>query len=103
MFDLFYMIVHMYDVFVQEWTDYAQKVNKEANITDQTDSSESSAKSKIPPPIPPKPSARYCVLCKERQLPIDRQLLCLHCSELSRPEVFNNFLSRLRAAGEKSL
>ncbi len=94
----------IYNIFVQEWTDYAIKVNREANITDQIsdNTSESSQKSKIPPPVPQKPSARYCVLCKERQLPIDRQLLCLHCSNLTRPEIFNNFLSRLRAAGEKS-
>jgi len=94
----------IYDIFVQEWTDYARKVNKEANITDETSdsTSEPSPKSKTPPPIPPKPSARHCVLCKDRQLPIDRQLLCLYCSELPRPEVFNNFLSRLRIAAKKS-
>jgi O-acetyl-ADP-ribose deacetylase (regulator of RNase III) len=91
----------IYDTFVQEWTNYAQRVNREANISDQITSdttSESPQKSKIPP----KPSARYCVLCKERQLPIDRQLLCLNCSNLTRPELFSNFLSNLRAAAEKS-
>jgi O-acetyl-ADP-ribose deacetylase (regulator of RNase III) len=94
----------VYDIFVQEWTDYAQRVNKEANITDQTSdyASEPPKKTNIPPPVPPKPSARYCVLCKERQLPIDRQLLCLVCSELTRPEIFIKFLSNLRAAGDKS-
>ena len=90
----------MYDVFVQEWTDFAQRVNKEADMNDY--SSESSEKSNVPPPTSPKPSARYCVLCKDGQLPIDRQLLCNSCSGLTRPEIFNNFLLRLRAAGDKS-
>jgi O-acetyl-ADP-ribose deacetylase (regulator of RNase III) len=90
----------IYNIFVQEWTNYAQKVNKEANSPDQI--SESTQKSKISPPVSPKSSARYCVLCKERQLPIDRQLLCSYCFELPRPEIFKNFLSRLRIAADKS-
>ena len=96
----------IYEAFVQVWTDYAEKVNQEANITDQTTSdnaSQPAAKSKkTPSPVPPKPSARCCVLCKHQQLPIDRQLLCLHYSELTRPELFNLFLTNLRAAGDQS-
>jgi O-acetyl-ADP-ribose deacetylase (regulator of RNase III) len=92
----------IYEIFLQEWTDYAQRVNREANNTDSTN--EPMKKSQIPPSIPlkPKSSARYCVLCKEEQLPIDRQLLCLICSELTRSEIFYKFLSRLRTAGEIS-
>lgn len=94
----------IFDTFVQEWTKYAQKINKEANITDyEIDESvintyESNDKSKTSL----KPTDRLCVLCKERKLPIDRQLLCLHCSELKRSEVFNKLLSRLREAADKS-
>ena len=95
----------IYETFVQVWTDYAQKVNQEANVTDQTtieSVSQPPPKSKQPPPVPPKPSARCCVLCKHQKLPADRQLLCLICSELTRPELFNLFLANLRAAGDKS-
>jgi O-acetyl-ADP-ribose deacetylase (regulator of RNase III) len=99
---------HTYDVFVEEWTNYAQNVNRQANIIDplddddDDDASKPSLKSPLSPTSPSKPSIRYCVLCKERQLPIDRQLLCLNCSDLTRPEIFNNFLSKLRAAADKS-
>ncbi|CAF3363568.1 unnamed protein product [Rotaria sp. Silwood1] len=93
-----------YDVFVQEWTDYAQQINQGANKTDETseDKSEEPKKSKIPPPVPPKPSARTCVLCKQQKLPADRENLCLDCSQLARPHVFKLFLSNLRVASEKS-
>ncbi|CAF1429075.1 unnamed protein product [Rotaria sordida] len=93
-----------YDVFVQEWTDYAQQVNKDANKTDQMndDTSEQLKKPKIPPPVPPKPSARYCVLCKQQKIPADRETLCLDCSQLIRSELFRKFLSNLRIASEKS-
>lgn len=90
-----------YDIFVKEWTDYAQKVNKDANIT--TDHMGSSANGTTPKSkIPSKSTGRLCVLCKETQLPIDRQLLCLSCSELKRPDVFNKYLSRLREAADRS-
>ena len=87
---------HVFDIFVQEWTDYSEKVNREANIMDERD------RPCTPPLTPPPSSGRYCVLCKEKQLPIDRQLLCINCSNLSRSEIFNKFLHRLRCAGEKS-
>ena len=94
----------MYDTFVQEWTAYAAKVNEEANVAGLgTSASESSKPSKISPPTPPKPSGRYCVLCKNQELPVDRQLLCAKCSQMGRPAVFTAFLSRLRTAAEKSL
>ncbi len=86
-----------YDIFVQEWTDYSQKVNREANITDERD-----RPCTPPPPTPPPSSARYCVLCKEKQLTIDRQLLCNDCSNKRRSEIFIKFLQRLRYAAEKS-
>jgi O-acetyl-ADP-ribose deacetylase (regulator of RNase III) len=87
----------IYDIFVREWTNYAQKINQEANIADQT-IIESPSKLQTPS----SPSARPCVLCKKRQLPIDRQLLCVPCSELKRPELFDIFLSNLRSAATTS-
>lgn len=91
----------VYDVFVKEWTAYANKVNEEANSTGAGTSASESLKSSSMSPS--KPSGRYCVLCKTQELPVDRQLLCLKCSQMGRPAVFNSFLLKLRAAADKSL
>ncbi|CAF4864938.1 unnamed protein product, partial [Rotaria magnacalcarata] len=93
-----------FDVFIREWTDYAQQVNKEANIGDQiTDAiSEPPKKSTSKPPVPLKPKTRFCVLCKQNMLPTGRTILCLACSQLTRAQVFKMFLSNLRTASENS-
>ncbi|CAF1056384.1 unnamed protein product [Adineta steineri] len=88
----------VFDAFVHEWTEYSQKVNREANVIDDRDRYQS----RSPPPIPRPSSVRICVLCKERTLPVDRQLFCDVCSNLTRSEVFNKFLQRLRSAADKS-
>ncbi|UJR27506.1 hypothetical protein I4U23_008790 [Adineta vaga] len=76
------------------WTNYAQQINSEANATSSISIPTRSLTSTA--------LSRYCVLCKNEQLPFDRQLLCLNCSELARSELFNVFLARLRMAAEKS-
>ncbi|CAF2574031.1 unnamed protein product [Rotaria sp. Silwood2] len=91
----------IFDVFVQEWTDYAQQVNKDANKIDQT-SDDQSEPPKTPSPVSPKLTVRTCVLCKKQELPVDRETLCPNCSQLERPEVFKLFLSNLRTSSEKS-
>ncbi|CAF3557112.1 unnamed protein product [Rotaria socialis] len=93
-----------FDIFIREWTDYAQQVNKEANIGDHiTDViSESPKTSASKPPVPPKPTTRFCVLCKQNMLPTGRTILCLACSQLARAQVFKMFLSNLRTASENS-
>ena len=88
---------HMFDVFVEEWTAYAQKINIEANVSDER------PQSAIPPPLSPLTLSRPCVLCKQQKSPIDPQLLCSQCSDLSRSEIFNRLLQALRSAGEQSL
>jgi O-acetyl-ADP-ribose deacetylase (regulator of RNase III) len=86
----------MFAIFVQEWTDYSQKINVEANVIDER------PQSAIPTPLSHQPSSNYCVICKDQQISSDRQLLCNKCSDLSRSEIFNKVLQRLRAAAEKS-
>ena len=87
----------VYDAYIKEWTDYAAKVNAEANISKLITSTSESAKSL------PIPSGRQCVLCKHQELPVDRQLLCLTCSNLARSDLFVTFLLNLRKAAENSL
>lgn len=89
---------NIFKIFVQEWTNYANQITIN---TEQISVSNGNVK-KIPPPIPPKPSLRYCVLCKERQLSIDQPLICTSCSNLRRPELFTRFLGNLRAAADES-
>ncbi|CAF1013041.1 unnamed protein product [Adineta ricciae] len=84
----------VYDAFLREWTKYAQQVNNETHTTNSLLSMTISTE--------PKPAGRYCVICKEQRLPIDRQLLCSTCSELTRSEIFSRFLARLRIAADIS-
>lgn len=89
-----------YQAFVEEWTAYAEKINKEANV----DSTQPSS-----PTTPQKPvlqtsrSARFCSLCKEKELSKNEEQLCGECSNLPRADVFHRYLQRLRRAAEKSL
>jgi len=86
----------VYNAFVEQWTDYSEKINREANATDERD------RHRTTEPKPSKSSTRYCVLCKEQHLSNDQQFLCNQCSDASRSEVFNKFLQGLRFAAEKS-
>ncbi len=92
---------HIYEAFVKEWTDYSNKINRQANVIDDRD------RSRTPPPMPPpslvtRPSARFCILCKEQQLLADQEKLCSPCSSLPRSEFFNKLLQQLRFAAETS-
>ncbi len=89
----------IYNAFVEQWTDYSEKVNREANATDDRDRHRTTGP---PPSISSKASTCYCILCKEQHLPTDQQLLCNQCSNSSRSEIFNKFLQELRFAAEKS-
>ncbi|CAF0804712.1 unnamed protein product [Adineta ricciae] len=84
----------VYKAFLREWTKYAQQVNNETHTTNSLLSMTISTE--------PKPAGRYCVICKEQRLPIDRQLLCSTCSDLTRSEIFSRFLARLRIAADIS-
>ncbi|CAF0812057.1 unnamed protein product [Adineta steineri] len=89
-----------YEIFLKEWTDYAQKVNREANSIDQTpvvvnESSKTLSSTSIS-------STNYCILCQDKKLSVDEQLLCNDCLKMARAEMFNAILTRLRLAAEKS-
>ncbi len=88
----------IYDAFVQEWTDYSEKINIEANVGEERDRFRAS----LPHPVPLTPTTRLCILCKEKKLLIDQQFLCNQCSDSTRSEIFNKFLQQLRFAAEKS-
>ncbi|CAF4891879.1 unnamed protein product [Rotaria sp. Silwood1] len=91
----------IYDAFVKEWTDYAEKINQAATTTTTTTIDERSrfriaSRSSFD-------SIRDCILCNEQQLPADRKHLCIKCSELTRSMIFDRFLQRLCIAAETSL
>jgi O-acetyl-ADP-ribose deacetylase (regulator of RNase III) len=93
---------HIYEAFVREWTDYSEKINRQANVIEDRD------RSRTPPPSRPSPtlltrlSARFCTFCKEQQLSADQEQLCTQCLSLSRSEFFNRLLQQLCFAAEKS-
>lgn len=98
---------HIYEAFIQEWNAYAEKINVEANATNDKEQSQGQPSSTTPaivpkPTIASTPSARFCLLCKEKELSRDQEQLCGDCTALPRADVFNKFLHRLRSAGEKS-
>ncbi|CAF1554167.1 unnamed protein product [Rotaria sp. Silwood1] len=90
----------IYDAFVKEWTDYAEKINQAATTTRSTIDERSrfriASRSSFD-------SIRDCILCDEQQLPPDREHLCIKCSELTRSRIFDRFLQRLCIAAETSL
>ncbi|UJR21664.1 hypothetical protein I4U23_024741 [Adineta vaga] len=88
----------VFDVFVQEWTNYSQQINKEANVDNDRDRCRTP-----PPPTPPPSAARHCIVCKQKQLQQNQPHLCNNCSNLTRPDMFKQFLQQLRFAAEKSL
>ena len=91
-----------YQAFVNEWTAYAEKINKEANV-EPTQSSPKSPSEARQSALKTRGSARFCTLCKEKELPNNEEQLCGECSNLPRADVFNKYLQRLRLAAEKSL
>ncbi len=92
---------HIYEAFVQEWIDYSNKINRQANVIDDRD------RPLTPPPvIQPRikttVSTRLCTFCKEQQLLVDQEHLCTQCSGFTRSEVFSRLLQQLCFAAEKS-
>lgn len=92
----------IYQAFVDEWTAYAEKINKEANV-EPTQSPPKSPAAVPPPILKTRQSARLCSLCKEKELTNNEEHLCGECSNLPRADVFIKYLQRLRVAAEKSL
>ena len=93
----------VYEVFVREWTNYAEQVNKDANvIPSPADDSLSLSNLKLTESISPTSttSTRYCNLCKVQKVSVDHQVLCESCSLLPRAELFKRCLQALRRAAK---
>ncbi|CAM4917233.1 unnamed protein product [Rotaria socialis] len=87
-----------YQIFVKEWTKYAQKVNETSAVS-------ANARGRLR--MIPKPSSESlnsvrCSLCNEKKALATGKILCVDCSQLARSTLFDNFLQRLRTASEVS-
>ncbi|CAF0721038.1 unnamed protein product [Adineta ricciae] len=87
----------VFTVFVQEWTNYCQAINREANIDEERE------QPSTPPPTPPISSTvRRCILCKQKSLENGQPYLCRVCLNLTRSDAFSKLLQQLRSAADIS-
>ncbi|CAF1368209.1 unnamed protein product [Rotaria magnacalcarata] len=89
---------NFYEIFVNEWTAYAQKVNETSAVP---------AHGRDRLRLVPKTSLESlnsvrCSLCNGKKPLATGKILCVDCSQLARSDLFDNFLQRLRNASEGS-
>lgn len=93
-FVLFEAKVH--EIFIKEWTVYAEKINELAAADGRL---------RLRPATPVSKesmNALKCVLCKEAKTLASGKVLCVECVQLTRLELFDKFLQRLRNQAEQS-
>ena len=88
----------IFNSFVQEWTNYAEKINAETSTTRERVRPETRLLSSKSTDI----LGLKCTLCEEQPLTNNRQYLCTQCFSLTRSELFDKFLDQLRSAAQIS-
>ena len=93
---------HTYEAFVKEWTEYSEKINRQANVIEDPRRSRTPPPTPPPPPLLTRPSAQLCIFCKEQELSRDQERVCTQCTSLSRSDFFAKLLQQLCSAADKS-
>lgn len=93
----------LFKIFLGEWMSYAEKVNQTTAVAPSGDRFQGRSKRPLPTTSSSsKLTVRNCTLCEEQPLPTGGKDLCVMCSNLSRPEIFDRILLILFNAGENS-